>query len=514
MSRLLRVAGLGSLLILHAIPFAHADKRVALVIGNSAYKHVTELPNPKNDAADIAASLRQLGFQVIDGFDLDKAAFDRKVRDFAAAITGADIGLFYYAGHGLQVGGSNYLVPVDAELATAAGLDWEMVRLDLVQRTMEREAATNVLFLDACRDNPLARNLARAMGTRSTDIGRGLAATEGGVGTLISFSTQPGNVALDGSGRNSPFAAALAKHILNSNDDLSRILIAVRNDVIEASKSKQVPWEHSALRGPIYLNITVNVTPSAEAATPSSTSAPAAARAVSSDAAQAWALVKETTSQGTLTTFIGRYGDTFYGELAKTRLAELQRPANCSFYRVGSTHADPALHPSAPATIVLQRGDIACVTRKQQIDGNDWGFADHKLQEPTGRAPIQSWVALSSLQALTPAEVTSIRPYKLGYELLFDGKTVNGLDAVFYTLDQAKDNCKRAKQPKRPIRVECRYDGGKLGYELIYNGKAVNGPETEFWSLEQARANCAEAKRLQPNLQVQCRYDGNAIGAN
>src|SRR5262245_25058513 len=132
----------------------------------------------------------------------------------------------------MQVGGSNYLVPVDAELANTAALDFEMVRLDLVQRTMERETATNVLFLDACRDNPLARNLARAMGTRSTDIGRGLAAAESGVGTLTSFSTQPGNVALDGSGRNSPYAAALVKGLAAPGEDRSAMLIGVRNEVM------------------------------------------------------------------------------------------------------------------------------------------------------------------------------------------------------------------------------------------------------------------------------------------
>jgi uncharacterized caspase-like protein len=131
--------------------------------------HTAKLENPKNDAADVAAALRAFGFQVVDGRDLDKAALDRKIRDFATALSGADVGVFFYAGHGLQVGGQNYLVPVDAQLSTAAALDFEMVRLDLVHRTMEREAKTNILFLDACRDNPLARNLARAMGTRSAD---------------------------------------------------------------------------------------------------------------------------------------------------------------------------------------------------------------------------------------------------------------------------------------------------------------------------------------------------------
>ena len=167
------------------------------MIGNSTYWDVAPLGNPKNDAADTAAALRKLNFKVIDGINLDKGAFDRKVAEFAGALRGASVGLFFYAGHGLQVGGQNYLVPVDAQADTAAALDFQMVRLDLIQRTMEREAQTNILFLDACRDNPLARNLARSMGTRSTDAGRGLAAAELGVGTLISFSTQPGNVALE-----------------------------------------------------------------------------------------------------------------------------------------------------------------------------------------------------------------------------------------------------------------------------------------------------------------------------
>ena len=129
-----------------------------------------------------------------------------------------------------------------------------MVRLDLIQRTMERETTTNIIVLDACRDNPLARNLARAMGTRSMDIGRGLAAVESGNGTLISFSTQPGNVALDGSGRNSPFAAALLKHVGAAADDLTGILINVRNDVVEQTSGRQVPWEHSAMTARFFFS--------------------------------------------------------------------------------------------------------------------------------------------------------------------------------------------------------------------------------------------------------------------
>ena len=299
-----------------------AQKRVALVIGNSAYQTTPALVNPRNDATDMGAALKKLGFEVLEGFDLDKAGFERKIRDFAAALQGADVGVFFYAGHGLLVADQNYLVPVDAQLSTVSALDFEMVRLDLVHRTMEREAQTSILFFDACRDNPLARNLARALGTRSTEIGLGLAPVQGGVGTLIGFSTQPGKVALDGKGRNSPFAGALVRQLGASNDDLSAILIAVRNDVMKETDRRQVPWEHSALTGRFFFN------PAAPVPAPTPAAAPAPAPAVhlrSSEAAEAWNATKDTTNVAVLDAFVARYRDTFYAELARARIADLQK---------------------------------------------------------------------------------------------------------------------------------------------------------------------------------------------
>ncbi len=230
-----------------------AAQRVALVVGNSAYQHATELGNPGNDANDVAAVLKQYGFEVVLGLDLDKAGFEAKIRQFVQALKGADAGVFFYAGHGLQVAGQNYLVPVDAKLEDAEGIEFELIRLDVVQRIMERETRASVLFLDACRNNPFARSLARAFGTRSGDIGRGLAPVESGIGTLISFSTQPGNVALDGRGRNSPFAGALVNELSHSHEDLNAILIGVRNDVMRETSNRQVPWEHSALRARFFV---------------------------------------------------------------------------------------------------------------------------------------------------------------------------------------------------------------------------------------------------------------------
>ncbi|HKJ61230.1 MAG TPA: caspase domain-containing protein [Hyphomicrobiales bacterium] len=233
---------------------ATQSKRVALVIGNSSYEYTAPLANPVNDAEDMATALTALGFEVTKSLDLDKAKMATTLAEFAAALNGAEIGLFYYAGHGLQVSGKNYLVPIDASLKSASALDFEAVSLDVVQRLMENETQTNVLFLDACRDNPLTRNLARSMGTRSSAIGKGLAPQESGAGTLISYSTQPGNVALDGTGeRNSPFAAALIKHLPAEGQALPTLLVRVRNDVMEATAKRQVPWEYSALTDELIL---------------------------------------------------------------------------------------------------------------------------------------------------------------------------------------------------------------------------------------------------------------------
>lgn len=228
---------------------ALAEKRVALVIGNAAYKHVTPLKNPKNDAEAITAALTRLDFQVVTAVDVDRLAFERKVRDFARAIRGSDVALLFYAGHGLQVHGRNYLAPIDARLKDEADLDFETLALSTIMKQMERESRTNLVFLDACRDNPLATNLARSMGTRSAKVGRGLARIESGVGTLIAFATQPGNVALDGAGRNSPFTEALLKHIETPGLDVAVMMRRVRQKVFSQTNGSQVPWSTSSLTG-------------------------------------------------------------------------------------------------------------------------------------------------------------------------------------------------------------------------------------------------------------------------
>jgi uncharacterized caspase-like protein len=244
----------GLILQVLAMSPAAAAKRVALVIGNAAYQQAGALTNPVNDAADMAKALTAAGFDVVLGLDLDRRAFDGKLRDFARLVDGADTAVLFYAGHGLQVAGHNYLVPVDAGLASERDLDFDAVSLDFVLRQMEvgRDGKTSIVFLDACRNNPLSRNLARSMGTRGASVGQGLAEVQTGVGTFIAYSTQPGNVALDGDGRNSPFTKALAAHVTDPGKNLTSLMIEVRNDVLKTTDGRQVPWDHSALTSDFF----------------------------------------------------------------------------------------------------------------------------------------------------------------------------------------------------------------------------------------------------------------------
>ncbi|MDB5601693.1 MAG: hypothetical protein JWN71_3737 [Xanthobacteraceae bacterium] len=250
---LLACAGvLASVLANMTVVFA-AD-RVALVIGNGAYMSATKLANPANDAADIAKVLRDIGFDVVEGVDVDRRTMEVKVREFSRKLSDAKVALFFYAGHGMQVAGKNYLVPVDAKLEQAGDLALDTVDVHVVLQQMESQKRINLVFLDACRDNPLARSLAKSFGSsRSGAVGQGLASIQSAIGTMIAFATQPDNVALDGSGRNSPFTTALLKHIRTPGLDISVMMRRVRTDVLAATGERQVPWDHSSLTDAVTL---------------------------------------------------------------------------------------------------------------------------------------------------------------------------------------------------------------------------------------------------------------------
>jgi tetratricopeptide (TPR) repeat protein len=227
-----------------------SDKRVALVIGNSAYRNLPALDNPKNDAELVAGTLRSLGFKLVGGgaqLDLDKAGFDRVVQQFGVAIQDADVGLFYFAGHGVQVRDANYLVPIDANPTREADVDFQMLDANLVLRQMaDSGAKLNLVLLDACRNNPFGGRGFRA-------INSGLAEMQAPEGTLISFATKPGAVARDGNDGHSPYTEALANEMRRPGVDVFRAFNDVGLEVMKATGGEQQPWiSISPIKGDFY----------------------------------------------------------------------------------------------------------------------------------------------------------------------------------------------------------------------------------------------------------------------
>src|SRR5262245_1142988 len=233
-----------------AIVPAKGDTRVALVIGNSEYRHIAYLNNPQNDARLLAETLTGLGFKLVGNgpqLNLNKSQFDQAVQDFANEIQNADVALFYYAGHGVQVRGANYLVPVGANPTREVDVDFQMLDINLVLRGMEYgRARLNLVILDACRNNPFG-----VRGLRAASAG--LAQMQAPEGTLISFATQPGNVAQDGSEGNSPFSKALAQTIRTPGLDIFRAFNEVGLIVSRATGGEQQPWVSlSPIKGDFY----------------------------------------------------------------------------------------------------------------------------------------------------------------------------------------------------------------------------------------------------------------------
>ena len=224
---------------------ASAESRVALVIGNGGYKALPELSNPPNDAKDIADALQSLGFTVTLAVDADLARMRSLIADFATRAATSDVSLLYYGGHGMQVASQNFLLPVDAQLRTIDDIESRTIHYSVVEDALAKGGGVHLVFLDACRTNPIKNSGAASKST-------GLARVEKKPGVLTIFATTPDTAAFDGAGRNSPFAQALLNHIATPGIDISSMMIAVRNDVIASSGALQVPTEFSLLTRQFY----------------------------------------------------------------------------------------------------------------------------------------------------------------------------------------------------------------------------------------------------------------------
>jgi Caspase domain len=239
------------------------EGRVALVIGNGAYQKVPALPNPPRDASDVADALQQLGFSVTRLIDGDLAQMNRALVEFATAAARADTAIVFYAGHGIEAGGQNWLIPVDAEIASDAGASKRAISLHQVQRLVEKTNGLGLVIVDACRDNPFAMQVAAAVPaaasggkpqTNSRSISHGPAPTNPSGNVLIAFSAKDGTVAEDGTGRNSPFTTALLHHLGDPGLEVTFLFRIVRDEVMKATNNAQQPFVYGSLsKEAIYL---------------------------------------------------------------------------------------------------------------------------------------------------------------------------------------------------------------------------------------------------------------------
>ena len=335
---------------------AHAEKRVALVIGNSDYQHTLSLKNPRQDAAAIASALKALGFDVIEGLDLKEADFVAKVSDFATRIETADVALLYYAGHGLQAHGKNYLVPIDANLKRELDLQFQTMPLDLILKSMAAAKGANVVLLDACRNDPLADKLARSVtSTRSIGGTRGLARVGNVVGTYIAFSTSPDSVALDGEGDNSPFAKAILKNIEAPGLDIEILMRRVRADVITETGGRQVPWSNSSLTSGFVLNpsTTGAENPGATQQQPVTPQTPPANNQKAAEERLYWDSVRNGNDADLLQSYINRYPQGVYVEIARLTIQRMEREKQQQQQRSGTGSNDATQPGSQPPGYTL-----------------------------------------------------------------------------------------------------------------------------------------------------------------
>ncbi len=326
---------------------AWAEKRVALVIGNSNYEIAPALSNPRNDAADIAAALKRLNFEVTLGLDLTVAQFDNVVDAFTVVAKDADVALFFYSGHGVQIDKRGYLAPVNVKVETESSALRELVAIQEIVSKIENVAKVSVILLDACRDSPLQERLRRVAKEQSKDLvpPKGLPPVSVvGSNTLIVYATVPGETANDGAGRNSPFTGSLLKHIETPGLAVEIMFARVTADVLKKTGGKQQPERYSRLQTELVLNSPQQALPSKP---------PAGPQPPVSEAASAWSDIKDLKDVAVFEAFRKQYGaaNPLYDTLAAQRIEELKRaPASGFSWWPWGSGQRPAAEPEGKQT--------------------------------------------------------------------------------------------------------------------------------------------------------------------
>ncbi len=297
------------------------EKRVALIIGNGAYSKAKPLPNPPNDATDMAKSLKDVGFKVLSGVNQNKRQMETLIREFGVKLSNGGVGLFYYAGHGIQVGGENYLVPVDADIPEEDEVSYSAVPVNLVlQKMATANKDLNIVILDACRNNPFARSWRTFRDNSNND---GLAKISPPTGTLVLYATEPGKVASDGDGRNGLFTEALLNQIKKPNLEYDQMVRAVSADVWQKLNKQQLPWKEGNSLQDFYFvkggaSVVTNPIPTDKSNEPTIVAKDRAAQE-----REAWDLVKNSANAADFRFFLKEFPEGANAAKAKIRLEDL-----------------------------------------------------------------------------------------------------------------------------------------------------------------------------------------------
>jgi hypothetical protein len=372
---------------------ASAEKRVAFVVGNGTYKNVAPLPNPSIDAKAMASALRNVGFEVVEGTNLTRDKMTERLLDFGKKAQGADVAVFFYAGHGIAISGTNYLLPIDADIKSEMDVKLgAAINIDLTLEQTMGDAKVKLVFLDACRDNPFAAKIKSNAATRSVNVQTGLAEMKSGEGTLIAFATGPGQTALDGQeGANSPFTRALLANLTQPGVEIQQAMTKVRAQVNEETNKGQLPWGHTNLIGTVYLNGAPAPGTAAAAATT------VAAKPGSDVELEFWRSIKDSNKPEELNAYLASYPNGQFRSLALSRIASIESGAkDANATRNLTTGVDPATfkeeaNQTTEDQIGLDKGQRRDVQRRL----NGLGF-DTKATgqfDPATRAVIARWQA-------------------------------------------------------------------------------------------------------------------------
>ncbi|MDA9391451.1 caspase (peptidase) [Bradyrhizobium sp. CCBAU 45394] len=435
---------------------AHAERRMALVIGNSAYKSVPRLSNPANDATLVGDMFKKAGFDWIDiRTDLNAAEMRKALRDFGGRARDAEVAVIYYAGHGIELDGANYLIPTDAALETDSDVLDETVALDRALFAVEPAKQLRLIILDACRDNPFAKSMKRTVAARA--IGRGLAKVEpNSPNTMIAFAAKAGSTASDGDSRNSPFAAALVERLPTPGLDLRKAFGFVRDDVLKNTSYRQEPYVYGSLGGDDVPLVAAKPIATGPQASPD-------------DAVRRnYELAMQLGTRDGWTAFLSRYADGFYADLAKgqlnkiaaeeARAAEVEK-ARQAEQKVAALPApapspEPAQSPQELAKSV--QSELRRVGCLADAESGDWNIKSQRSLTLFNKyAGTKLNTALASTDALDAIKARSGRvcPLVCDHGFRADGDAcVKIACRAGYRVNDNND-CEKVQDKKPPIAV-------------------------------------------------------------